>query len=81
MNAGHVGDKQDSEPAVKARSQLQFFIQTLGLPDSFMPKLQDLLCVSVAAAASGAQSRLFVVVSSVNTPMVHLASTFMEAQF
>lgn len=54
INVDHVGDKQASEPAVKPRSQLRIFIQTLGLPDFFMPNLQDLLRVSVAAAASDA---------------------------
>lgn len=44
-----------------------------------MPKFQDLLCVSVAAAAGDAQSGLFLVVSSVDTPMAYLASKFMNA--
>lgn len=44
-----------------------------------MPKFQDLLCVSVAAAAGDSQSGLFMVVSSVDTPMAYLASKFMKA--
>lgn len=39
-----------------------------------MPKFQDLLCVSVAAAAGDAQSGLLVVVSSVDTPLTYLST-------
>lgn len=66
----HAGFEQDSEPPVSPDSELWFASQTL-IPVSFMPKpgcqFEDLLCVSVAAAAGDASGGLFMVVSTVYT--------------
>lgn len=62
----HAGFEQDSEPSVSPDSELWFGSQTL-IPASFVPELgsqlEDLLCVSAAAAAGDAAGGLLMVVS------------------
>ena len=65
----HAGFKQDSEPPDGPGSELWFAGSQTLIPVSFMPKLrcqfEDLLCVSVAAAAGDASGGLFMVVSTI----------------
>lgn len=65
----HAGFKQDSEPPGIPDSELWFARSQTLIPVFFMPKsrcqFEDLLWVSVAAAAGDASGGLFMVVSTV----------------